>query len=110
VVQSWSTPQLPAHSTFLPTAHPTSYILHPTSYILQCALVQVCVTPNLQMGVTMGATTMGMWFVFAGFLIQRPYMPQWWKWFGYLCPPAWSIYAIVVDQLGDKVRLLCRFV
>jgi hypothetical protein len=68
----------------------------------------VCVTPNLQMGVTMGATTLGMWFAFAGFLIQRPYMPPWWKWFSYLCPPAWSIYAIVVDQLGDKVCLACQ--
>ena len=71
--------------------------------LLRSAL-QVCVTPNLQMGVTFGATTLGMWFCFAGFLIQRPFMPPWWKWFSYLCPPAWSIYAIVVDQLGDKVR------
>ena len=41
--------------------------------------------------------------VSAGFLITRPYMPPWWKWFSYICPPAWSIYAIVADQVGDKV-------
>jgi hypothetical protein len=44
-----------------------------------------------------------MWFAFAGFLITRPNIPPWWKWFSYLCPPAWNIYAIVVDQLADKV-------
>jgi TRAP-type mannitol/chloroaromatic compound transport system permease large subunit len=33
-------------------------------------------------------------------------MPEWWKWFSYLTPPSWTLYAIVADQLGDKVRQL----
>jgi hypothetical protein len=48
-------------------------------------------------------TMQGMWFVFAGFMIPRPQMPCWWIWFNYLCPPAWTLHAIIASQLGDKV-------
>jgi ABC-2 type transporter len=39
-------------------------------------MVVVCITPNLEMGITLGATLLGMWFAFAGFLIPRPLMPE----------------------------------
>jgi ABC-2 type transporter len=39
-------------------------------------MVVVCITPNLEMGITLGATMLGMWFAFAGFLIPRPLMPE----------------------------------
>lgn len=48
----------------------------------------------------------GTWFMFAGFMIPRPVMPDWWKWFSYLCPPAWTLYAVIASQLGDKVSAL----
>lgn len=44
--------------------------------------------------------------MFAGFMIPRPVMPDWWKWFSYLCPPAWTLYAVIASQLGDKVSAL----
>jgi ABC-type multidrug transport system permease subunit len=66
-------------------------------------MVMVCITPNLQMGVTMGATALGFWFLFAGFMITRPLAPPWWRWVVYLCPTSWSIYAVAADQLMDKV-------
>ena len=67
-------------------------------------MVMVCVTPNLQMGVTMGATALGFWFLFGGFMLPEPQTPWWWRWVVWLCPTSWSIYAIAADQLGDKVR------
>jgi ABC-type multidrug transport system permease subunit len=66
-------------------------------------MVMVCVTPNLQMGITVGATTLGIWFIFAGFMIPRPDMPVWWRWTAYVTPPYWTMYAVAADQLGDKV-------
>ena len=45
-------------------------------------------------------------FLFAGFMSPRPATPEWWRWVIYLCPPSWAIYALVADQLGDKVRPL----
>ena len=47
-------------------------------------LTLVAMCSAAQMGITMGATTLGLWFGFAGFLIQRPFIPPWWKW----CAPA----------------------
>ena len=47
----------------------------------------------------------------AGFIIPKPEMPGWLIWIYYLSPPAWAIYALVADQLGDKgdtVRNLTR--
>lgn len=69
-------------------------------------MVMVSVTPNLTMGVTLGATMLGIWFIFAGFMIPRPAMPAWWEWMYYLSPPSWSIYALAADQLGDKENLI----
>lgn len=40
----------------------------------------------------------------AGFMLPRPYTPDWWLWFTYLTPPGWSMLAITVDQAGDKVH------
>lgn len=57
---------------------------------------------QLEMGITFGATLLGMWFAFAGFMIPRPSMPDWWRWFFYITPPSWSVYALVADQLGDR--------
>ncbi len=28
-------------------------------------------------------------------------MPPWWKWYYYLSPVAWTLYGLVVSQLGD---------
>jgi ABC-type multidrug transport system permease subunit len=67
-------------------------------------MMMVTVTPNITMGITFGATVLGAWFLFAGLVIPRPAMPDWWFWLYYLTPSSYSVYAVVADQLGDKVR------
>ena len=67
-------------------------------------MVMVCVTPNVEMGVTIGSMSIGFWFILSGFLIPRPAMPAWWAWAYYLVPVSWEVYAIVAAQLGDKAR------
>lgn len=42
----------------------------------------------------------------AGFMLPRPYTPDWWLWFTYITPPGWSILAITVDQAGSNVCLV----
>jgi ABC-type multidrug transport system permease subunit len=69
-------------------------------------MMMVAVTPNLTMGISFGVTVLGAWFIFAGLIIPRPSMPDWWRWLYYLMPPSWSVYAVVADQLGDKARAL----
>ena len=44
----------------------------------------VCVTPNVTLGVTVGAMAIGAWFTFAGFLIPRPVIPEYYRWVWYL--------------------------
>lgn len=28
-------------------------------------------------------------------------IPIWWKWYYYICPLAWTVYALIVTQYGD---------
>ena len=34
-------------------------------------------------------------------------MVPWWKWYYYINPIAWTLYAIIVTQLGDDTHVVC---
>ncbi|XP_028548407.1 ABC transporter G family member 39-like, partial [Dendrobium catenatum] len=42
-----------------------------------------------------------VWNIFAGYLIPRPRIPVWWRWYSWACPVAWTLYGLVASQFGD---------
>ena len=34
-------------------------------------------------------------------------MVPWWRWYYYINPIAWTLYAIIVTQLGDDTHVVC---
>ena len=73
--------------------------------MLQCAgVLAQLVAPNAAVGSALSSSIGSFWLVFSGFLIARPTMPPWWIWLFYASPTAWTIEAMFVSQLGDKVR------
>ncbi|KAL4637706.1 hypothetical protein ACB092_03G095300 [Castanea dentata] len=42
------------------------------------------------------------WNLFSGFLLPRPQIPIWWRWYYWASPVAWTLYGLVTSQVGDK--------
>ncbi|XP_057539271.1 pleiotropic drug resistance protein 1-like isoform X1 [Amaranthus tricolor] len=72
-------------------------LLYFTYYGMMC----VGLTPNPSVSAIISAAFYGVWNLFAGFLIPRPKIPVWWRWYYWSCPIAWSLYGLLVSQFGD---------
>ncbi|XP_078447155.1 pleiotropic drug resistance protein 2-like isoform X2 [Wolffia australiana] len=46
------------------------------------------------------------WNIFCGVVIYKPMMPKWWTWCYWISPVSWTIYGLIVSQLGDIERIL----
>ncbi|KAL5059786.1 hypothetical protein RYX36_031390 [Vicia faba] len=42
-----------------------------------------------------------LWNLFSGFIVPRPKIPVWWRWYCWANPMAWSLYGLLVSQYGD---------
>ncbi|KAK9836331.1 hypothetical protein WJX81_006307 [Elliptochloris bilobata] len=65
-------------------------------------IMGVYITPDLRFASILSGFFYGLWNLFAGFLIGRAQMVPWWSWYYYINPVAWSLYGIIVTQLGDR--------
>ncbi|XP_074280493.1 pleiotropic drug resistance protein 1-like [Silene latifolia] len=70
-------------------------------YFTYYGMMSVGVTPNPSIAAIVSSAFYGIWQVFSGFLIPRPRMPVWWRWYYWLCPISWSLYGLLVSQFGD---------
>ncbi|KAK2076468.1 hypothetical protein QBZ16_000993 [Prototheca wickerhamii] len=43
----------------------------------------------------------GFWNLMCGFLIPASSIPGWWIWYYYINPITWTLYGLIVSQLGD---------
>ncbi|KAK7335962.1 hypothetical protein VNO80_28125 [Phaseolus coccineus] len=41
-----------------------------------------------------------------GFVVARPSIPIWWRWYYWACPVAWTLYGLVGSQFGDIMDLM----
>ncbi|PPD66911.1 hypothetical protein GOBAR_DD36212 [Gossypium barbadense] len=70
-------------------------------YFTFYGMMAVSVTPNHHIASIVSAAFYGLWNVFSGFIIPRPSMPVWWRWYYWVCPVAWTLYGLFVSQFGD---------
>ncbi|KAK9906410.1 hypothetical protein WJX75_001426 [Coccomyxa subellipsoidea] len=70
-------------------------------YFTFYGMMAVAVSPHVQLAAVISSAFYSLWFLFAGFLIPRPRMPAWWKWYSYLDPVAWTLSGVIGSQLGD---------
>ncbi|KAK9916362.1 hypothetical protein WJX75_001804 [Coccomyxa subellipsoidea] len=64
-------------------------------------VMAVYITPDLAFGSVISGFFYSFWNLFAGFLIGVNQMVPWWKWYWYVNPISWTLYGIIVTQLGD---------
>uniref|UniRef100_A0A6V7QUP9 ABC transporter domain-containing protein n=1 Tax=Ananas comosus var. bracteatus TaxID=296719 RepID=A0A6V7QUP9_ANACO len=72
-------------------------LLYFTFYGMLC----VGVTPNYNIASIVSSAFYGIWNLFSGFIIPRPRMPVWWRWYSWACPVSWTLYGLVTSQFGD---------
>ncbi|OMO57948.1 hypothetical protein COLO4_34962 [Corchorus olitorius] len=61
----------------------------------------VSVSPNQPTAAALSAVLYTMWSLFSGFIIPRPRIVIWWRWYAWLCPASWSLWGLATSQYGD---------
>ncbi|XXG63718.1 hypothetical protein AAC387_Pa05g1841 [Persea americana] len=78
-------------------------------FIMYCTLLyftfygmsSVAMTPNHNIAAIISVAFYCIWNLFSGFLIPRPRIPVWWRWYYWACPVAWTLYGLLASQYGD---------
>ncbi|EPS60993.1 hypothetical protein M569_13808, partial [Genlisea aurea] len=70
-------------------------------YFTLYGMMTVAVTPNHNIANIISSAFYALWNVFSGFIIPKPRIPVWWKWFYYICPFAWTLNGLITSQFGD---------
>ncbi|GAB2255079.1 hypothetical protein Droror1_Dr00008857 [Drosera rotundifolia] len=78
------------------------FILMCFIYFTLYGMMLVALTPGHQIAAIVMSFFLGLWNLFAGFLIPRTQIPLWWRWYYWCSPVAWTLYGLVTSQVGDK--------
>jgi ABC-type multidrug transport system permease subunit len=70
-------------------------------YFTFYGMMAVGLTPNYHIASIVSSAFYAIWNLFSGFVIPRPRVPIWWRWYCWACPVAWTLYGLVVSQFGD---------
>ncbi|XP_062172265.1 pleiotropic drug resistance protein 2-like isoform X2 [Alnus glutinosa] len=76
------------------------------TYFSMYGMMVVALTPGHQIAAIVMSFFLSFWNLFSGFLIPRPLIPIWWRWYYWASPVAWTIYGIFTSQVGDMKNLL----
>ncbi|KAM7522495.1 hypothetical protein LguiA_012397 [Lonicera macranthoides] len=72
------------------------------TYFSMYGMMIVALTPGAQIASILMAFFFNFWNLFSGFLLPRPLIPVWWRWYYWGSPVAWTIYGVFVSQLGEN--------
>lgn len=70
-------------------------------YFTYYGMMTVGITPNVNVAAIISSAFYGLWNLFSGFIIPRPRIPIWWRWYYWANPIAWSLYGLLTSQFGD---------
>ncbi|KAK7378528.1 hypothetical protein VNO80_03971 [Phaseolus coccineus] len=75
-------------------------------YFTYYGMMSAAMTPNPIIAVIFSSGIYEVWNLFAGFIIPRPRIPVWWRWYYWGNPVAWTLYGLVTSQYGDVQGLI----
>ncbi|KAK6129780.1 hypothetical protein DH2020_036487 [Rehmannia glutinosa] len=70
-------------------------------YFVLYGMTTVAVTPNYNVAAVISTFFYLIWNLFSGFVIPRPRMPVWWRWYYWATPVAYTLYGFIVSQFGE---------
>ncbi|KAF6166044.1 hypothetical protein GIB67_012941 [Kingdonia uniflora] len=82
------------------------FILMCFIYFVMYGMMVVALTPAPQIAAICMSFFLSFWNLFSGFMIPRPQIPLWWRWYYWASPIAWTLNGIVTSQVGDIETLV----
>ncbi|CAN0856234.1 Pleiotropic drug resistance protein 1 [Linum grandiflorum] len=70
-------------------------------YFTFYGLMSVAITPNHHIAAIISSFFYSFWIIFSGFMIPRPRIPIWWRWYYWADPISWTLYGLLASQFGD---------
>ncbi|KAK4422339.1 Pleiotropic drug resistance protein 1 [Sesamum alatum] len=70
-------------------------------YFVLYGMMTVAVTPNHNVAAIISSFFYAIWNLFSGFIVPRPRIPVWWRWYYWATPVAYTLYGIIVSQFGE---------
>ncbi|KAK7261881.1 hypothetical protein RIF29_28204 [Crotalaria pallida] len=70
-------------------------------YFTFYGMMTVAVTPNHHVASIVASAFYAVWNLFSGFIVTRPKIPIWWRWYYWACPVAWTLYGLIASQFAD---------
>ncbi|KAL3645872.1 transcription factor [Castilleja foliolosa] len=70
-------------------------------YFVLYGMMTVAVTPNHNIAAIISTFFYSFWNLFSGFIVPRPRIPVYWRWYYWATPLAYSLYGIIVSQFGE---------
>ncbi|GMI89506.1 ATP-binding cassette G38, pleiotropic drug resistance 10 [Hibiscus trionum] len=64
-------------------------------------IMVVSASPNQAAAAVLSGVFYTTWNLFSGFIIPRPRIIKWWRWYAWLCPVSWSLWGMSSSQYGD---------
>ncbi|KAK2996819.1 hypothetical protein RJ639_026085 [Escallonia herrerae] len=71
------------------------------AYFSMYGMMIVALTPGHQIASIVMSFFLNFWNLFSGFLVPRPLIPVWWRWYYWGSPVAWTIYGVFASQIAD---------
>ncbi|KAL9333082.1 hypothetical protein Peur_073221 [Populus x canadensis] len=82
------------------------FIFMSFTYFSMYGMMIISLTPGPEIAAVFMSFFISFWNLFSGYLITRPLIPVWWRWYYWASPVAWTIYGIFTSQVVDKNTLL----
>ncbi|MQM06015.1 hypothetical protein Taro_038834 [Colocasia esculenta] len=82
------------------------YMFFTFLYFTYYGMMAIAMTPNSDIAAIVATAFYAIWNIFAGFIIPRPRIPIWWRWYYWACPVAWTLYGLVASQFGEYTHPL----
>ncbi|XP_047971723.1 pleiotropic drug resistance protein 1-like [Salvia hispanica] len=64
-------------------------------------MMTVAVTPNHNVASIISSFFYGIWNLFSGFVVPRPRIPIWVRWYYWATPMAYTLYGMIITQFGE---------
>ncbi|XP_062213879.1 ABC transporter G family member 48 isoform X2 [Phragmites australis] len=78
------------------------FIIASFNYFTLFGMMLVACTPSALLANILISFALPLWNLFAGFLVVRPAIPIWWRWYYWANPVSWTIYGVVASQFGEN--------
>ncbi|PWA78808.1 AAA+ ATPase domain-containing protein [Artemisia annua] len=79
------------------------YILTSIIYFTMFGMMIMSLTSSPQISAVIVYFFLCLWNLFSGFIIPRPYIPKWSRWYYWATPVSWTIYGLLTSQVQQNL-------